>query len=389
MTAARGAVAYRSPWLDSELDAVGDLARAFFTKEVAPHQDAFAKRGYPDKDLYRRAGELGLLCMSIPQAYGGGGGTFAHDAVLFTEQVLSGDSSLHLGVHASIVPHYLLSYASEELKKRWLPKLASGEWVSAIAMTEPGAGSDLQAITTRAVPDGDDYVITGGKTFISNGHHCDLVIIAAKTDPTKGAAGVSLLVAEVSDDTPGFSRGRILEKIGQKGQDTTELYFDGLRVPASHLLGDAEGQGFIQLMSQLPTERVICSVAAVAAMERAVELTVDYTKGRMMFGKALFDLQNTRFELAECATIARIGRVFLDDCIRRLLCDELDATTAAMAKYYLTDQQCSVIDRCLQLFGGYGYTTEYPIARMFTDARIQRIYAGSNEVMKELIARTL
>jgi acyl-CoA dehydrogenase len=371
------------------LDAVRDLARTFFAKEVAPHQDAFAKRGYPDKDLYRRAGELGLLCMSIPQVYGGGGGTFAHDAVLFTEQVLGGDNSLHLGVHASIVPHYLLSYASEDLKHRWLPKLASGEWVGAIAMTEPAAGSDLQAITTRAVRDGDEYVITGGKTFISNGHHCDLVIIAVKTDPSKGAAGVSLLVAEVSDDTPGFSRGRILEKIGQKGQDTTELFFDGLRVPASHLLGDAEGQGFIQLMSQLPTERVICAVAAVAAMERAVELTVEYTKGRMMFGKALFDMQNTRFELAECATIARIGRVFLDDCIDRLLRGQLDATTAAMAKYHLTDQQCSVIDRCLQLFGGYGYTTEYPIARMFTDARIQRIYAGSNEVMKELIARTL
>jgi acyl-CoA dehydrogenase len=382
-------VAYRSPWLDSELDAVGDLARTFFSKEVAPHQDAFTKRGYPDKDLYRRAGELGLLCMSIPQAYGGGGGTFAHDAVLFTEQVLGGDSSLHLGVHASIVPHYLLSYASEELKQRWLPRLASGEWVGAIAMTEPGAGSDLQAITTRAVQDGDEYVVTGGKTFISNGHHCDLVIIAVKTDPAKGAAGVSLLVAEVSDDTPGFARGRILEKIGQKGQDTTELFFDGLRVPASHLLGETEGKGFAQLMSQLPAERIICAVTAVAAMERAVELTVDYTKHRMMFGKSLFDMQNTRFELAECATIARFGRVFLDDCIGRLLRGELDATTAAMAKYHLTDQQCSVIDRCLQMFGGYGYTTEYPIARMFTDARVQRIYAGSNEVMKELIARTL
>jgi acyl-CoA dehydrogenase len=200
---------------------------------------------------------------------------------------------------------------------------------------------------------------------------------------------VSLLVAEVGDDTPGFTRGRLLKKIGQKGQDTTELYFDGLRVPASQLLGEAEGQGFVQLMSQLPAERIICAVTAVAAMERAVELTVDYTKQRMLFGKALFDMQNTRFELAECATIARFGRVFLDDCIARLLRGELDATAAAMAKYHLTDQQCSVIDRCLQLFGGYGYTTEYPIARMFTDARVQRIYAGSNEVMKDLIARTL
>lgn len=378
----------RSSWMDEELDAVADLARTFLEKEALPDQERFAKQGHPDKALYRRAGELGLLCMSVPEEYGGGGGTFRHEAVLVTEQVKVGETALHLGVHSGIVPHYLLAYAGEDQKRRWLPKLASGEWVGAIAMTEPGTGSDLQNITTRAVRDGDEYVISGAKTFISNGHTCDLVIIAAKTDTTQGARGVSLLVAEVGDDTPGFSRGRIIEKIGQKGQDTAELFFDGVRVPASHLLG-TEGQGFIQLMSQLPQERLLCGLTAVAAIERAVRLAVDYTKQRTAFGGPLLDMQNTRFELAECATIARVARTFIDECIERHVRGELDVTTAAMAKYWLTDQQCAVIDRCLQLFGGYGYTVEYPIARMFADARVQRIYAGANEVMKELIARTL
>ncbi len=241
----------------------------------------------------------------------------------------------------------------------------------------------------QAVRDGGDYVITGAKTFISNGRNCDLVIIAAKTDATLGAKGVSLVVAEVNDDTPGFSRGQIFDKLGQKGQDTTELFFDRLRVPVDNLLGEREGAGFVQLMQQLPQERLICGVAAVAAIERAVALTIAYTKSRVMFGKTLFDLQNTRFELAECASLARVSRTFIDDCIDKHLRGELDVTTAAMAKYWLTDQQCAVIDRCLQLFGGYGYILEYPIAQMYADARIQRIYAGSNEVMKELISRAL
>lgn len=327
--------------------------------------------------------------MSIPTEYGGGGGTFAHDAVLFHEQVMAGDHSLQLGVHSGIVPHYLNAYADHEHKLRWLPKLVSGEWVGAIAMTEPGTGSDLQNITTRAVRDGDDYLISGAKTFISNGRNCDLVIITAKTDPSLGARGVSLIVAEVDDNTPGFERGRILEKVGQKGQDTTELFFDRLRVPATNLLGDREGTGFAQLMQQLLPERLICGVAATAAMERAVALTVEYTKSRNMFGQKLFDLQNTRFELAECASIARISRTLIDDCIVKYLAGQLDATTAAMAKYWLTDQQCAVIDRCVQLHGGYGYILEYPIAQMYADARIQRIYAGSNEVMKDLVARSL
>lgn len=379
----------RPSWMTDELGDLADMARLFFAKEVEPHQDRFVRQGHPDRDLYRRVGELGLSCMSIPESYGGGGGTFAHEAVLFTAQVKGGDSSLHLGVHAAIVPHYLNAYGSEAQKRTWLPKLASGEFVGAIAMTEPGTGSDLQRITTRAVREGDEYVVTGAKTFISNGHLCDLVIIAVKTDPSQGAAGVSLLVAEVGAGTPGFTRGRIIDKIGQKGQDTAELFFDGMRVPAENMLGGVEGRGFAQLMQQLATERLICGVSAVAAMERAVELTVAYTKDRELFGKPLFDKQNTRFELAECASVTAIARTFLDDCIERHLRGELDATTAAVVKYWLTDQQCIVVDRCLQLFGGYGYTTEYPIGRMYTDARVQRIYAGSNEVMKELIARAL
>ena len=373
----------------SELDALTELVRDFFTKEVAPRREEFAAQGFPDRELYRRAGELGLLCMSVPEVYGGGGGTFEHEAVLFSEQVRAGDSSMQLGVHTGIVPHYLLAYASQENKHRWLPRLANGEWIGAIAMTEPGTGSDLQSISTKAVRDGDEYVISGAKTFISNGRNCDLLIIAAKTDPTLGAQGVSLLVAEVSDDTPGFERGRVLKKVGQKGQDTTELFFDGLRIPVGNLLGTTEGQGFFQLMEQLPQERLICGVAAAAMIETAVAETVAYTKSRQAFGKPLLALQNTRFELAECATIAQVVRTFVDDAVARHIRGELDVKTAAMVKYWTTDRQHEVVDRCVQLHGGYGYMEEYPIARMWTDSRISRIYAGANEVMKDLIARSL
>ena len=381
-------------WFDEEdrsgeLVGLAELARTFFTKEVAPHEERFAKQGYPDRDLYRKAGELGLLCTSIPDEYGGGGGTFAHEAVVTTEQVRAGAGSMICGVHSAIVAPYVLAYGTEEHKRSWLPRMASGELMGSIAMSEPGTGSDLQSITTRAVRDGDEYVITGAKTFISGGYHCDLVIIAAKTDPDQRASGVSLIVAEVGDGTPGFQRGRILDKLGQKGSDTTELFFDGLRVPATNLLGPAEGQGFVQLMQQLPQERLLTAIIAVVVTEAAVAETLRYTKERHAFGKPLFALQNTRFELAECATIARVSRVFLDDCISRHLRGELDVGTAAMAKYWLTDRQCEVVDRCLQLFGGYGYMLEYPIARMYTDSRVQKIYAGSNEIMKELVARTL
>lgn len=382
------ALADRTDDVTTELADVRQLARSFFEKEVAPHREEFAAAGRPSREVYRSAGNHGLLGMSIPQQYGGGGGDFRHEAVLFEEQVRAGDSAMQLGVHSGIVPHYILAYATEEKKQRWLPKLCSGEWIGAIAMTEPGTGSDLQGITTRAVRDGDEYVVTGGKTFISNGAHCDLIIIAAKTDPTAGARGLSLLVAEVSDDTEGFHRGRVLHKIGQKGQDTAELSFDGLRVPAANLLGE-EGRGFAQLMQQLPQERLICGIAAAAMIEAAVQQTVDYTKTRNAFGKTLFDLQNTKFELAECATIGRVVRTFVDDAVAQHISGSLDVTTAAMVKYWTTDRQFEVVDRCLQLFGGYGYMEEYPIARMFVDGRIARIYAGANEVMKDLISRSL
>lgn len=382
------ALADRTDDVTTELADVRQLARSFFEKEVAPHREEFAAAGRPSREVYRSAGNHGLLGMSIPQQYGGGGGDFRHEAVLFEEQVRAGDSAMQLGVHSGIVPHYILAYATEDKKQRWLPKLCSGEWIGAIAMTEPGTGSDLQGITTRAVRDGDDYVVTGGKTFISNGAHCDLIIIAAKTDPTAGARGLSLLVAEVSDDTEGFHRGRVLHKIGQKGQDTAELSFDGLRVPAANLLGE-EGRGFAQLMQQLPQERLICGIAAAAMIEAAVQQTVDYTKTRNAFGKTLFDLQNTKFELAECATIGRVVRTFVDDAVAKHISGSLDVTTAAMVKYWTTDRQFEVVDRCLQLFGGYGYMEEYPIARMFVDGRIARIYAGANEVMKDLISRSL
>ncbi|MBY4211768.1 acyl-CoA dehydrogenase family protein [Rhodococcus fascians] len=382
------ALADRTDDLTTELADVRQLARSFFEKEVAPHREEFAAAGRPSREVYRTAGSLGLLGMSVPEQYGGGGGDFRHEAVLFEEQVRSGDSAMQLGVHSGIVPHYILAYASGEKKQQWLPKLCSGEWIGAIAMTEPGTGSDLQGITTRAVRDGDDYVVTGGKTFISNGAHCDLIIIAAKTDPSVGARGLSLLVAEVSDDTEGFHRGRLLHKIGQKGQDTAELSFDGLRIPAANRLGE-EGRGFAQLMQQLPQERLICGIAAAAMIDAAVAQTVEYTKSRSAFGKTLFDLQNTKFELAECATIGRVVRTFVDDAMAQHISGSLDVTTAAMVKYWTTDRQFEVVDRCLQLFGGYGYMEEYPIARMFVDGRIARIYAGANEVMKDLIARSL
>ncbi|MEV6559956.1 MULTISPECIES: acyl-CoA dehydrogenase family protein [Nocardia] len=379
----------RAAWSDDEVEAVRDLAKAFFEKEVVPHEEKFVAQGHPDRALYNRAGELGLLCTAIPTEFGGGGGTFAHEAAIIEEQSRAGDGSMGMPVHSSIIAPYLKEFGSAELKQRVLPKAASGEMVLSIGMTEPGTGSDLQNIKTRAIREGDEYVITGSKIFITNGWLCDGIIIAAKTDPTKGASGVSLIFADVSDDTPGFKRGRILNKIGGKAQDTAELFFDGLRVPASNLLGEAEGQGFYQMMQMLAQERLVTGIIAVAMMEQAVQLTIDYTKGREAFGKPLFAMQNTKFELAECATIAKISRTFLDDCIVKHLRGELDIPTAAMSKYWLTDQLGIVVDRCLQLFGGYGYMTEYPISQLYTGARVLRILAGSNEVMKDLIARSL
>jgi alkylation response protein AidB-like acyl-CoA dehydrogenase len=379
---------YASRWRLPEHDDLAGLARAFFVEQVLPHAGRLRAQGHPDREHYRRAGELGLLGLSVPEAYGGGGGDFTHEAVLLHEQAHTGEGSLGLGVHSGIVTGYLVRYGSEEQKRRWLPGLCGGELVGAIAMTEPDGGSDLQAMRTRAVRDGDDYLISGAKTFITNGGVADLVVVAAKTDPARRASGISLLVCEVSGDPPGFRRGRLLDKIGLHANDTAELFFDDFRVPAGALLG-AEGDGFGQLMRQLPQERLVIGVAAVAVMERAMELTVAYAKERTAFGKPLLGHQNTRMVLAECATRTRAARVFLDDCIARHARGELDVATAAMAKYWLTDGQCEVVDRCLQIFGGYGYTTEYPIAGMYADARVQKIYGGTNEIMKELIARAL
>jgi acyl-CoA dehydrogenase len=376
---------YRSSWRTQEHDDLAELARTFFTEQILPDQEKFLAQGHPDHEAYLKTGAAGLLGLAVPEAYGGGGGDFSHEAVLFEQQTGCGEGALGLGVHMG----YLVAYGTEQQKQRWLPRLCSGELVGAIAMTEPGGGSDLQALTTRAVQDGDHYVVSGSKTFITNGFMAGLVLLAVKTDTSQGAAGISLLVVEVGDDLPGFRRGRLLSKIGLHANDTAELFFDDLRVPVDHLLGPAPGQGFYQMMQQLPQERLVIGVGAVASMERAIDLTVAYTKERMAFGKPLFQQQNTRFVLAECTALARVGRVFVDDCISRHQTGSLDVATAALGKFWLTDSQCDVIDRCLQLFGGYGYVLEYPIARMYADARVQKIYAGSNEIMKELVARSL
>jgi acyl-CoA dehydrogenase len=375
-----------SKW-SADLGDFRDMARAFCQKELVPNQERWMKDKHVDRDLWTKAGDVGLLCISIPEEYGGGGGTFAHEAVLYEEQARSGDGAWGVSVHNGIVAHYLLAYGSEEKKKEWLPKFATGEWVGAVAMTEPGTGSDLQGIKTRAVRDGDEYVINGAKTFITNGLHCDLVVVAVKTDPTAGAAGVSLIAVET--DRPGFRRGRVLDKVGLKGQDTAELFFDDVRVPAENLLGDAEGQGFIQLMQQLPQERLIIAVTAVAGMESAVNLTLEYTKDRTAFGKPIFAFQNTKFTLAHAATECAVSRAFLDQCIERHLTGDLDVQGAAMAKYWTTERVNQVIDDCVQLFGGYGYMSEYPIARAWTDVRISRIFGGTSEIMKDIISRTL
>ncbi|WP_439029097.1 acyl-CoA dehydrogenase family protein [Gordonia terrae] len=380
-------MAERSSWEDDDLSALRDLARSFCEKEIKPNAEKFIEQHHVDRDLWNKAGELGLLCMSIPEEYGGGGGTFAHEAVLIEEQARVADSSWGVSLHNGIVAHYILEYGSEEQKTAWLPKMASGEAVGAIAMTEPGTGSDLQNVKTKAIKQGDEYVIDGSKTFITNGSQADIIIVVAKTDVSEGAKGISLILVEA--DREGFRRGRVLDKVGQRGQDTSELFFDGVRVPTSNLLGAEEGQGFIQLMQQLPQERLIIAVASVAGMEKAVSETIAYTKDRTAFGRPIFSFQNTKFKLAEAATETRIGRVFVDDCITKHLKGELDIPTVAMAKWWTSDRAMVVADECLQLFGGYGYMNEYPIARLWADNRVQKIYAGTNEIMKEIIARTL
>ncbi|HET7735887.1 MAG TPA: acyl-CoA dehydrogenase family protein [Nocardioidaceae bacterium] len=388
MSAGDLTTSYVPAWKDDTVLAVGETADKFVAAELVANRERFEQQHYVDPEVWLKAGELGLLCCSIPGEYGGGGGTFAHDLAVLESQGRVGDANWGNSVHSGIVAHYILAYGTEEQKQRWLPKMATGEWVAAVAMTEPGAGSDLKNIRTRAVKQGDEYVINGSKIFISNGQRANLVCAVVKTDPEAGAKGVSLVVVE-ADKTPGLLRGRVLGKVGQHGADTSELFFEDARVPVENLLGGVEGQGFGQLMTQLAQERLCVGVAAVAHMELAVDLTSDYVKSREMFGKSLWDFQNSRFVLAECATTAHVSRVFIDSCVQRHLDGFLDTTTAAMLKWWLTEQKCKVIDRCVQLFGGYGYMREYPIARLYQDARVSKIYGGSNEVMKDLVARAL
>jgi len=359
----------------------------FIRGEFVPHQRRWREQHRPDAEAWKAAAEMGMLLPDIPEEYGGGGGSFAYEAIISEELAQAG---VHFASHVhSGVAHYILAYGSPAQKSEWLPRMARGELIAAIGITEPAAGSDMQGIKTTAQRNGDFYVINGSKTFVTNGWHANLICLAVKTDPkAHGFKGISLLIVEPKD-LPGYRVGGSLEKVGMHGQDTCELFFDDVRVPASSLLGGAEGKGFSQLMEQLPRERLIIGVSAVATCERAVAITSKYAKERLAFGKLLIELQNTRFKLAECKTETQIARVFVDHCIMQFIAGKLDAQTAAMAKYWLTDCQCRVVDECVQLHGGYGYMTEYPIARMWADSRVQRIYSGTNEIMKEVIAATL
>ncbi len=375
----------RHPWMDEDIEAFREQVRRYIEGELAPHLDGWRRQGFIPQTVWAQFAEMGFLLPEIPEEFGGAGVNLAYQLVV-QDELTKAEIPAITAVH-SIATHYILDYGTPEQKQRWLPMLVSGEMIAGIAMSEPGCGSDLQAISTKASLEGDHYVINGAKTFITNGYVAGLIVLAARTGE-KGSRGISLIVLE-TEQLPGYSVSKRLEKLGQHASDTAELAFDNVRVPADHLLGGEPGHGFKQLMSQLPYERMLIAVPAVAAIERAVALTVDYTQQRKAFGQPLYELQNTRFKVAECATTAHIARSFVNDCIQRLLNGELDDSAAYMAKWWCTEQQCKVIDECLQLFGGYGYVTEYPIARMYADARVQRIYGGANEIMKELVARKL
>ncbi|WP_456669996.1 acyl-CoA dehydrogenase family protein [Bradyrhizobium sp. USDA 3240] len=374
----------------AELDLFRVTVRRFLAAEVAPNADAWRARGYIDRDLWRGAGALGLLCASSPEEYGGGGGDFRHEAVIIEELARIAFPDFSIPLQNVILAPYFTQYGTEEQKRRWLPRMASGDLVAALAMSEPGAGSDVRAIRTHARRDGNEYVVNGQKTFITHGHTAELICLAVKTDTAddNGVRGFSLLVIE-TEKTAGFRRGRRLDKVGLKAQDTAELFFDDARVPVDNLLGAVEGRGFYQLMEQLAKERINIAMQALALSEAALTETVAYVKEREVFGKRLIDFQNTRMVLAEAKTAVSVTRTFVETCIDRLIAGTLDAETAAMAKWWATEKQCEIIDNCMQLHGGYGYMLEYPIARMWSDGRIQKIWGGSNEVMKELIARAL
>jgi len=378
----------RPAWMAEDLVLLEEQSRRFIADQIVPHLDQWHEDHFYPREVWTETGAAGLLCASMPEEYGGAGGTFAHEAVIDRAYSLAGFDTFGAPLHSGIVAPYILNYGTEEQKRRWLPKLATGEMIGAIAMSEPGTGSDLQAVRTTARKSGNGYVLNGSKTFITNGQHANLVIVVAKTDAKEGAKGMSLMVVE-TEDASGFRRGRKLKKLGMDSADTSELFFEEVALPAESLLGIEEGQGFYQLMKELPQERLIVSTQAVAMIERALRLTLDYVKQRQAFGKRIADFQNTQFVLAECKSEATVAKVFLDHCIERHVKGELDTVTASMGKYWHTDLLGKIIDRCLQLFGGYGYMDEYPISRLYRDARVMRIYAGTNEIMKLMIARSL
>jgi alkylation response protein AidB-like acyl-CoA dehydrogenase len=363
-----------------------DSVRRFMENEVAPHHDRWEEQGYVDREIWTKAGENGFLCPTMPEQYGGAGVDKLYSVVLMEETARINATGLGFSLHSEIVAPYILNYGSEEQKKRYLPRMAKGEIIGAIAMSEPAAGSDLQGVKTTAIRKGDHYVLNGSKTFITNGWHADVVIVVAKTNPNEGAKGTSLLLVERG--MPGFEKGKRLKKVGLKAQDTSELFFNDVKVPVTHLLGE-ENRGFIYLMQELPWERMQIAIGAIESAQAAIDWTIQYVKDRKVFGTTVSAYQNTRFKLAELQTEVQIGRVFVDKCLELLMAGKLDTATASMAKYWCSDLQCKVMDECVQLHGGYGFMWEYPIARAYADARVQRIYGGTNEIMKEVITRSM
>ena len=373
-----------------EHESFRDAFCRFMDKEIAPFHAQWEEQGYVDRAVWRKAGNNGFLCMSMPEAYGGAGADKLYSVVQMEALARGGFTGLGYGLHSEIVAPYLLHYGTEAQKHKYLPRLASGEMIGAIAMSEPAAGSDLQGVKTTALkqPDGS-YLLNGSKTFITNGWHADLVIVVAKTSPAAGAKGCSLLLVERG--MAGFEVGKRLKKLGLKAQDTSELFFNDVKVPSENLLGGEpqENRGFICLMEQLPWERLQIAITAVASAQAAIDWTLAYVKERKVFGQPVATFQNTRYTLAELQTEVQVARVFVDKCIELVSGEQLDAATASMAKYWCSDLQCKVMDECVQLFGGYGYMWEYPITRAYADARVQRIYGGTNEIMKEVISRSM